>query len=1035
MVHLGRFLTDPRRAWMRLGILMAFSALCFAGATFSWLQSHTWLAQAIYPLDNPLANLNQVGVNVALARYEPDERERALARIEGAGLRWVRQRFPWNEMEPQRGVFDWATWDAIVAACASHDLGLIAVLDGSPLWARPDGPSDNPRTPPQEVADWGAFVARFAERYRGQIAAYQLWDEPNLTDHWGDRYVDPVAYTALLREGAIRVRDADSGAVVLFAALAPTVENGPLNLNEVAFLKRVLDAGGRPFFDVVALQPYGFDHPPGVKGGLADLNFDRAAAVRREMVRMGLEDCPVWGTAWGWNALPADWGGRASLWPTVSQEQQVTYTPGALEMARREWPWMGPMILYAYQPDVPADDARWGFAMVDMQDNFLPIYDKIREYHATSLPLHTGVYLPDPDNARYRGEWRFSDAGADPPHGADADARNATVEFDFIGTSLDVTVRRGDFWGVFYVVVDGRPANRLPRDEMGGAYLVLHDPLGQVETVTVAQGLSAVQTHHVEIVAQGGWGQWPLAGWTVRQDQAVRPGMGAAGWLFLLGGGAALAVVAQLALMPPLLRSVYAFVGRVFRRYRALPEWVAVLATLGTALAFYFAPWTFVSLPLLGLLLVLFFLRIDLGLATVAFALPFYLKPKFLGGRPVSIVELGVWLCALAWLVARALDRGRSAMRDQAQPLYWRLQQVALGLQNLPYRLWHGWTALGPGGSADIGMAALVLVAALSLNWATYRSVAVHEFRTVFVESALFYALIRLAVRSVRARQRLLEGWLLGAAVISLVGIGQMMTGQNLITAEGVWRVRGLYGSPNNLALYLERALPVLLAFAWQGRDRTRRLVYGVVAFSVFAALVLTFSKGALMVGLPVSLLALGMLQRSRRAIWITLATLVLLASLLIPFASTDRFRTLFSLNVGTGFFRLKLWRSSLSMIADHPMTGVGLDNFLYFYRTRYVLPSAWGELDLSHPHNLLLDAWTRLGVGGVVVLVWLLVSFFRITWGQLRGASGDRRAWLLGLMAAMAGVLAHGMVDHAVFLTDLAFVFALLMAMAHRVP
>ena len=119
-------------------------------------------------------------------------------------------------------------------------------------------------------------------------------------------------------------------------------------------------------------------------------------------------------------------------------------------------------------------------------------------------------------------------------------------------------------------------------------------------------------------------------------------------------------------------------------------------------------------------------------------------------------------------------------------------------------------------------------------------------------------------------------------------------------------------------------------------------------------------------------------------------------------------------------------------MIGDHPLTGVGMDNFLYYYRSRYVLPSAWGELDLSHPHNLILDAWTRLGIGGVVVMAWLCIVFFRSVWGQLRTALADRRALLLGLLASMVAVLAHGMVDHAVFLIDLSFIFALLLAMGN---
>jgi putative inorganic carbon (HCO3(-)) transporter len=105
----------------------------------------------------------------------------------------------------------------------------------------------------------------------------------------------------------------------------------------------------------------------------------------------------------------------------------------------------------------------------------------------------------------------------------------------------------------------------------------------------------------------------------------------------------------------------------------------------------------------------------------------------------------------------------------------------------------------------------------------------------------------------------------------------------------------------------------------------------------------------------------------------------------------------------------------------------VGLDNFLYQYRTRYVLPAAWQELDLSHPHNLVLDFWVRLGVIGVVVLAWLEGVFFR------RGLAFYRRATFLpmqalaaGLMASMVAALAHGLIDQGFFLVDLAFVFML---------
>ena len=75
-------------------------------------------------------------------------------------------------------------------------------------------------------------------------------------------------------------------------------------------------------------------------------------------------------------------------------------------------------------------------------------------------------------------------------------------------------------------------------------------------------------------------------------------------------------------------------------------------------------------------------------------------------------------------------------------------------------------------------------------------------------------------------------------------------------------------------------------------------------------------------------------------------------------------------------------------MIGDHPLLGVGLDNFLYAYRSHYVLPTAWEEFNLSHPHNVVLDFWLRLGLPGLMVLGWLLVAFFRRGWQVYQTAS-----------------------------------------------
>jgi hypothetical protein len=67
------------------------------------------------------------------------------------------------------------------------------------------------------------------------------------------------------------------------------------------------------------------------------------------------------------------------------------------------------------------------------------------------------------------------------------------------------------------------------------------------------------------------------------------------------------------------------------------------------------------------------------------------------------------------------------------------------------------------------------------------------------------------------------------------------------------------------------------------------------------------------------------------------------------------------------------------------------------------------------------------LGVGGIAIFGWLVLSFWRIALPLYRRLpEGGTRALVLGLMASMTTTLAHGLVDNSFFLVDLAFIFCL---------
>ncbi|MEZ4830464.1 MAG: hypothetical protein R2873_00435 [Caldilineaceae bacterium] len=279
------------------------------------------------PADAPAARIPLLGVTVDLTQYPTAaERRHALRRLHDAGFGWVRQRVDWSTVEPARGDLHWGEIDAILADIVAAQLTPVIVLDGSPAWARHPRDADNPLAPPADFADFARFAAAFADRYGEDVRFYQIWDEPNIAPHWGNRLIEPVHYARLLKDAAAAVRAADADAVIVTAALAPTRDRGHTAVDEVTFLQRLYAAGGAADFDAVAVQPFGFGNPPADPRSRVDvLNFARLRLIRRVTIAAGDAETPIWAVRFGWNRVPnANWG---TVTPSPSSTTRQTPSP------------------------------------------------------------------------------------------------------------------------------------------------------------------------------------------------------------------------------------------------------------------------------------------------------------------------------------------------------------------------------------------------------------------------------------------------------------------------------------------------------------------------------------------------------------------------------------------------------------------------------------------------------------------------------------------------------------------------------------
>ena len=132
--------------------------------------------------------------------WRPDIAERDLAFTQDLGFGWVKQSFAWRDIETiEKGKYDWYRSDVIVDLAEEAGLNLLVRIDRQPFWSQEEDWPPLENAPPADLQDFADFCGALVERYRGRIAAYQVWNEPNLSREWGDEPPDPAEYTALLK--------------------------------------------------------------------------------------------------------------------------------------------------------------------------------------------------------------------------------------------------------------------------------------------------------------------------------------------------------------------------------------------------------------------------------------------------------------------------------------------------------------------------------------------------------------------------------------------------------------------------------------------------------------------------------------------------------------------------------------------------------------------------------------------------------------------------------------------------------------------
>ena len=235
-----------------------------------------------------------------------------------AGVTVLRGEFIWHHTEKVKGTFDFTAYDRRLKAAEASGIKHVGLLVYGNPWATTKTTSDA-MYPPDDPADFATYVSKAVTHYKGRIATYEIWNEPNSGFRfWKGAGLsgDPKAFGALVKAAYKAAKAADPTVQVLFGA--PFFNDQVID-GHLKFLAKVYaahpDIGDH--FDGMGLHPYALYPPsaPPEKESSWEASVGRKLAqVRALMASHGQGDKPIYVTEMGW-----------PVWAKVSEAQQASY--------------------------------------------------------------------------------------------------------------------------------------------------------------------------------------------------------------------------------------------------------------------------------------------------------------------------------------------------------------------------------------------------------------------------------------------------------------------------------------------------------------------------------------------------------------------------------------------------------------------------------------------------------------------------------------------------------------------------------------
>ncbi len=280
------------------------------------------------------------------------------------------------------------------------------------------------------------------------------------------------------------------------------------------------------------------------------------------------------------------------------------------------------------------------------------------------------------------------------------------------------------------------------------------------------------------------------------------------------------------------------------------------------------------------------------------------------------------------------------------------------------------------------------------------------------------FLVVAMLVASAEARQIKIILYCLSAAgaILALESISHG-TSQSLVNggAAATDRAQGSFTHPAQLAFWLVLAISPALVLAMVGRPSLRPFLLAAAVLAI-AGLLLTLTRGAI-IGFAGSLFVLLFWAPFRRFALVLLLLGGIFTAINFKTISRSKELSVVSTRLSTvtqgaqtGGKRVEIWKTTPSIIAAHPLLGVGAGNFKTV-SLEYGLSE--GGQPFEHAHDLALTIAAERGLGALAMLIWFLVAVAKTGVQALRDRGSDLYPYALGLCAALFGLFINSLVDY----------------------